>query len=181
MSSFIHQWLQWIISAVRVHYEDWVIWVYMFYGAGISALMILSEVHRFSFYTKWWSNDVRLLQRKLKKISSSILVTVHKDSPCIRPRVSMMTLPLMIFLFHSQLTANVIIFIAVNIVGIYIHDRREHAQRKVFNNIRACVAGRMHMEDENEKLVSMCSPISLSFLRDWHFVDARCLIYSPWK
>ena len=52
-----------------------------------------------------------------------------------------------------QLTANIIIFIAVNIVGIYIHDRREHAQRKVFNNIRACVAGRMHMEDDNEKLV----------------------------
>ncbi|ELU09975.1 hypothetical protein CAPTEDRAFT_22108, partial [Capitella teleta] len=62
-------------------------------------------------------------------------------------------------LLWRQLTANAIIFIAVNIVGIYIHDRREHAQRKVFSNIRACVAGRMHMEDENEKLERMLNSI----------------------
>lgn len=53
-----------------------------------------------------------------------------------------------------QLTANVIIFLAVNITGIYVHDRCEHAQRKAFMDTRNCIAARIEMEDENEKLVS---------------------------
>ena len=53
-----------------------------------------------------------------------------------------------------QVTANLIIFAAVNIAGVYIHDRSEHAQRKAFLDTRNCIAARLDMEDENERLVS---------------------------
>lgn len=50
--------------------------------------------------------------------------------------------------------ANVVVFLCVNIVGIFIHNLMEHAQRKAFLDTRNCIAARLEMEDENEKLVS---------------------------
>ncbi|KAL1498283.1 hypothetical protein ABEB36_009104 [Hypothenemus hampei] len=52
----------------------------------------------------------------------------------------------------QQLTANVIVFLCVNIVGIFMHNLMEHAQRKAFLDTRNCIAARLEMEDENEKL-----------------------------
>lgn len=43
----------------------------------------------------------------------------------------------------------------VNIVGIFMHNLMEHAQRKAFIDTRNCIAARLEMEDENEKLVSL--------------------------
>jgi len=54
-----------------------------------------------------------------------------------------------------QLTANTIVFLCVNTVGIFVHNLMEHAQRKVFLDTRNCIAARLEMEDENEKLVSV--------------------------
>ncbi|KAH1009575.1 hypothetical protein HUJ04_001908 [Dendroctonus ponderosae] len=54
----------------------------------------------------------------------------------------------------QQLSANVIVFMCVNIVGIFMHNLMEHAQRKAFLDTRNCIAARLEMEDENEKLVS---------------------------
>lgn len=51
-----------------------------------------------------------------------------------------------------QLTANALIFIAVNIVGIFVHNLMEHAQRRAFLDTRNCIAARIEMEEENEKL-----------------------------
>ena len=70
-------------------------------------------------------------------------------------------------------------FLAVNVVGLFVHNLMEHAQRRAFldtryesfsNNVqsdnvftaadyvhhrfRNCIAARLEMEDENEKLVS---------------------------
>ena len=53
------------------------------------------------------------------------------------------------------MTSNTLIFLAVNIAGVYIHDRTQHAQRKAFLDTRNCIAARLHMEDENEKLVRL--------------------------
>ncbi|XP_017782310.1 PREDICTED: Ca(2+)/calmodulin-responsive adenylate cyclase-like, partial [Nicrophorus vespilloides] len=50
------------------------------------------------------------------------------------------------------ITANVIVFICVNTVGIFMHNLMEHAQRKAFLDTRNCIAARLEMEDENEKL-----------------------------
>lgn len=40
-------------------------------------------------------------------------------------------------------------------VGILLHSLTETAQRKVFLDTRNCIAARLHIEDENEKLVSV--------------------------
>ncbi|XP_076265179.1 adenylate cyclase rutabaga isoform X5 [Rhynchophorus ferrugineus] len=52
----------------------------------------------------------------------------------------------------QQLSGNVIVFLCVNIVGIFMHNLMEHAQRKAFLDTRNCIAARLEMEDENEKL-----------------------------
>jgi hypothetical protein len=41
----------------------------------------------------------------------------------------------------------------VNVVGVFMHNLMEHAQRKAFLDTRNCIAARLEMEDENEKLV----------------------------
>ncbi|CAH0554926.1 unnamed protein product [Brassicogethes aeneus] len=52
----------------------------------------------------------------------------------------------------EQLIANVLVFVCVNVVGIFMHNLMEHAQRKAFLDTRNCIAARLEMEDENEKL-----------------------------
>lgn len=52
-----------------------------------------------------------------------------------------------------QISANIIIFVCVNVVGLFVHNLMEHAQRKAFLDTRNCIAARLEMEDENEKLV----------------------------
>ena len=47
-----------------------------------------------------------------------------------------------------------IVFFCVNVVGVFMHNLMEHAQRKAFLDTRNCIAARLEMEDENEKLVS---------------------------
>ena len=63
--------------------------------------------------------------------------------------------------FLFQMTANLLVFVAVNLVGLFVHNLMEHAQRKAFLDTRNCIAARLEMEDENEKLVghflSFCS------------------------
>lgn len=57
----------------------------------------------------------------------------------------------MIFLF--QLGANAILFLCVNVTGVFIHNVTQRSQRKTFIDTRNCIAARQEIEDENEKLV----------------------------
>ncbi|XP_018896468.2 adenylate cyclase type 1 isoform X1 [Bemisia tabaci] len=52
----------------------------------------------------------------------------------------------------QQVAANVITFICINIVGFFLHTLMENTQRKAFLDTRNCIAARLDMEDENEKL-----------------------------
>ena len=54
----------------------------------------------------------------------------------------------------QQVAANIIVLISVNLVGIFIHNLTEEGQRRAFLDTRDCIAARLEMEDENEKLVS---------------------------
>lgn len=54
-----------------------------------------------------------------------------------------------------QIASNVLTFSCVNIVGILLHSLTENAQRKVFLDTRNCISARLHIEDENEKLVCL--------------------------
>ncbi|CAH2208866.1 jg26119, partial [Pararge aegeria aegeria] len=49
---------------------------------------------------------------------------------------------------------NVVVFVCVNVVGALMHSLMENAQRRAFLDTRNCIAARLDMEDENEKLVS---------------------------
>ena len=44
------------------------------------------------------------------------------------------------------MTANILIFVAVNIVGIFVHNLMEHAQRRAFLDTRNCIAARIGMK-----------------------------------
>ncbi len=52
----------------------------------------------------------------------------------------------------QQLTANAMVFLAANAVGMFVHNLMEHAQRRAFLDTRNCIAARIEMEEENEKL-----------------------------
>lgn len=58
----------------------------------------------------------------------------------------------MFFFLSFQLSANIVVFLCVNLVGVFMHNLMEHAQRKAFLDTRNCIAARLEMEDENEKL-----------------------------
>ncbi|CAI9735925.1 adenylate cyclase type 1-like [Octopus vulgaris] len=54
--------------------------------------------------------------------------------------------------FSSQLLANGLFFACVNVAGIFIHNLTDRTQRKTFYDTRNCIAARLEIEDENEKL-----------------------------
>ncbi|XP_026681629.1 tetratricopeptide repeat protein 28-like [Diaphorina citri] len=51
-----------------------------------------------------------------------------------------------------SMVANMVVLVGGNIIGILLHTMMEHAQRKAFLDTRNCIAARLEMEDENEKL-----------------------------
>ncbi|XP_045170613.2 Ca(2+)/calmodulin-responsive adenylate cyclase-like [Mercenaria mercenaria] len=55
-------------------------------------------------------------------------------------------------LLWRQILANSILYLCVNIAGLFIHNVTERAQRKTFVKTRNCIASRLDIEDENEKL-----------------------------
>lgn len=59
-----------------------------------------------------------------------------------------------------QLVANSVVAAAVNVAGVWLHQMMEAAQRKAFLDTRNCIAARLHMEDENDKLVSTKRAVS---------------------
>uniref|UniRef100_A0A8D2NTE0 adenylate cyclase n=1 Tax=Zosterops lateralis melanops TaxID=1220523 RepID=A0A8D2NTE0_ZOSLA len=56
-----------------------------------------------------------------------------------------------IFLSFLQLVANAILFVSVNLYGVFVRILTERAQRKAFLQARNCIEDRLRLEDENEK------------------------------
>ncbi|XP_034114587.1 Ca(2+)/calmodulin-responsive adenylate cyclase isoform X9 [Drosophila albomicans] len=52
----------------------------------------------------------------------------------------------------NQLIANIVIFIGVNVAGLVVNIMMERAQRRAFLDTRNCIAARLEIQDENEKL-----------------------------
>ncbi|KAF9800587.1 hypothetical protein SFRURICE_015433 [Spodoptera frugiperda] len=52
----------------------------------------------------------------------------------------------------ALMVGNVVVFVCVNVVGALMHSLMETAQRRAFLDTRNCIAARLDMEDENEKL-----------------------------
>ncbi|KAK3101048.1 hypothetical protein FSP39_000561 [Pinctada imbricata] len=51
-----------------------------------------------------------------------------------------------------QLVANGILYLSVNVAGIFVHNVTQRSQRKTFVDTRNCIAARKEIEKENEKL-----------------------------
>ncbi|XP_017018117.1 Ca(2+)/calmodulin-responsive adenylate cyclase isoform X5 [Drosophila kikkawai] len=56
------------------------------------------------------------------------------------------------YLEYNQLIANIVIFIGVNVAGLVVNIMMERAQRRTFLDTRNCIAARLEIQDENEKL-----------------------------
>lgn len=78
-------------------------------------------------------------------------------------------------LLWQQVTANVIVFVCTNVVGVLLHTLMEHAQRRAFLDTRNCIAARLEMEDENEKLERLL----LSVLPQHVAMEMKADIMSP--
>uniref|UniRef100_A0A023F2N2 adenylate cyclase n=4 Tax=Triatominae TaxID=70999 RepID=A0A023F2N2_TRIIF len=78
-------------------------------------------------------------------------------------------------LLWQQVAANVIIFICANVVGMLLHSLMERAQRRAFLDTRNCIAARLEMEDENEKLERLL----LSVLPQHVAMEMKADIMSP--
>lgn len=77
----------------------------------------------------------------------------------------------------SPLWANSIIFVGVNVCGLMINVMMERAQRRAFLDTRNCIAARLEMEDENEKLERLL----LSVLPRHVAIEMKNDILSPVK
>lgn len=77
----------------------------------------------------------------------------------------------------NQLTANIIMFVGVNVAGLVVNIMMERAQRRAFLDTRNCIAARLEMEDENEKLERLL----LSVLPQHVAMEMKNDILSPVK
>ena len=75
---------------------------------------------------------------------------------CLHTVLSVVLLDSELLLVNKWQTvaANILVLLTVNLVGIFIHNLTEEGQRRAFLDTRDCIAARLEMEDENEKLVS---------------------------
>lgn len=76
-----------------------------------------------------------------------------------------------------QLTANIMMFVGVNVAGLVVNVMMERAQRRAFLDTRNCIAARLEMEDENEKLERLL----LSVLPQHVAMEMKNDILSPVK
>ena len=67
------------------------------------------------------------------------------------------------------------ILVAANLVGMFIHNLTEEGQRRAFLDTRDCIAARLEMEDENEKLERLL----LSVLPQHVAIEMKADIMSP--
>lgn len=79
------------------------------------------------------------------------------------------------YLAYNQLAANIFIFVGINVTGIVINIMMERAQRRAFLDTRNCIAARLEMEDENEKLERLL----LSVLPQHVAMEMKADILSP--
>lgn len=63
-----------------------------------------------------------------------------------------------------QLGANALLFLSVNMYGVFVRVLAERSQRKAFLQARNCIEDRLRLEDENEKQVSAAGLLAAGML-----------------
>lgn len=158
-----------IISQVKVMQDSHL--VSLCYAILISSILfaIINTPLKLDFMKDWpiksaWSSDhaaaegvwqivfVIFLIYMLLPIKTRISVAVGICLSLLHLFISIYLAQLFSSLKWYQISANIVIFVCINIVGLFVNNLMEHAGRKAFLNTRNCISARLELEDENEKL-----------------------------
>ncbi|XP_049823997.1 Ca(2+)/calmodulin-responsive adenylate cyclase-like isoform X2 [Aethina tumida] len=137
-------------------YLLWVCYVVLFFLATFCALALplypSAAADKVSAEGTWQVVFVVFLAYSMMPLKSWVAAVFGFLLCCAHVAVSAVFATDFPHLRWEQLIANVLVFVCVNVVGIFMHNLMEHAQRKAFLDTRNCIAARLEMEDENEKL-----------------------------
>uniref|UniRef100_A0A8I4A4W8 Adenylate cyclase type 1 n=1 Tax=Callithrix jacchus TaxID=9483 RepID=A0A8I4A4W8_CALJA len=82
-------------------------------------------------------------------VAASHLLVTATLVPAKRPRL------------WRTLGANALLFVGVNMYGVFVRILTERSQRKAFLQARSCIEDRLRLEDENEKQENHCRRIKI--------------------
>lgn len=99
-------------------------------------------LHLLTFMLKSWSNH-----------SLSYLAGLAVSS--FRPYILSLTTSSLSPLLYLQVSANVLIFLCTNIIGICTHYPAEVSQRQAFQETRGYIQARLHLQRENQQQVGL--------------------------
>ncbi|CAG0878524.1 unnamed protein product [Darwinula stevensoni] len=123
----------------------------------------------------WHIVFVVFLVYTLLPLKLSLCLVFGFTLPLLQTLVAVLAKPLFEDLRWQQLTANALMHAAVNVAGVFIHVLTERAQRRAFLDTRNCIAARLEIEEENEKLERLL----LSVLPQHVAMEMKADIISP--
>ncbi|KAF8785946.1 Adenylate cyclase type 1 like protein [Argiope bruennichi] len=100
----------------------------------------------------WEVLFVLFVSYSLLPLKTRVAVCVGVLLPILHTTVAVTSATQYQALTWQQVAANLLAFICVSVVGLFVHNLMERAQRKAFLDTRNCIKARLEMEDENEKL-----------------------------
>lgn len=90
-------------------------------------------------------------------------------------------------LSRTQVFAKGLLYLGMNTAGLFIHYLTDHVQRQVFLETRRCIEGRLKLEQENQRQVSL-QPHPIHFvnlIQIWPhrsvWFSPSCLALLPWR
>ncbi|XP_071108871.1 adenylate cyclase type 1-like [Haliotis cracherodii] len=100
----------------------------------------------------WQTVYVIFMIYAMMPIRSLIAILLGFLLPVLHLTVSALVANRFPLLLWRPLVANGVLFLSVNIAGIFIHYLTQRSQRKTFIDTRNCIAARLEIQEENEKL-----------------------------
>ncbi|XP_050528541.1 Ca(2+)/calmodulin-responsive adenylate cyclase-like isoform X2 [Daktulosphaira vitifoliae] len=100
----------------------------------------------------WQISFVTFLTYTMMPLKTSIVFSFGLALPIIHLTISVIFAHTFQKYTIQQTISNIVVLTCINIIGLILHILMEQAQRRVFLDTRNCIAARLDMEDENEKL-----------------------------
>ncbi|XP_042229149.1 adenylate cyclase type 1-like isoform X2 [Homarus americanus] len=100
----------------------------------------------------WHATFVAFLVYALTPVSTPLALTYGVALPAGQAALAATLATPFKQLHWQQLVANSVVAAAVNVAGVWLQQLMQAAQRKAFLDTRNCIAARLQMEDENDKL-----------------------------
>ncbi|XP_050427048.1 Ca(2+)/calmodulin-responsive adenylate cyclase isoform X2 [Adelges cooleyi] len=110
------------------------------------------ESHQVIAEGVWQISFVTFLTYTMIPLKTTIVFSFGLALPIIHLTISVIFAHTFQRYTIQQTISNIIVLACINIIGLVLHILMEQAQRRVFLDTRNCIAARLDMEDENEKL-----------------------------